>query len=495
MGQLFANNASSTILGAIGAGDTVIIVQPGDGDLFPVIGATGDYFVGTLEDVSGNVEIVTVTARTADSMTVVRGAEGTPSIPYADGSRFELRVTAQTLENFAQKIGDVFTDTITTKGIDFLTTDDTVHPVFSQTYAENGAGQVTWQLAGPTTEVAGVNFQTYRSASQTWDWGIDTAGRNFGTGHYRHNWYERQAADPLWYIDQITARPAANTMQMQWIPEPSALSVSYLFRVVDSFGVPRDIVLNADGSITAAGDFQFGSMSLPLENDPTRDVFGINFRIDSLFFSGNRRTVVLDFDNISGDAGNPATETQYLIKTRDAAGVSHSVAIYSDGTVWADGNMVAVKMFVADQGVPDTLAPNELVTKTTAEQILAGGAGAVSGHFSELLYDSVGGAGGGNIALTNPLFTGPGTTHYQQFIVEAYFPSGQLGPVYQTMTLETDFLRTATDYAIGPAYEADSTGSVKFSVNASYDQLTIASQNGAVIKRVIGVSYYGDPFP
>ena len=78
--QLFKNNAGATLNGTIAIGNTTINVAAGQGARFPAPTA-GDYFLLTIyeKDVGGvefNYEVVQVTARTADTLTVVRDFEG-----------------------------------------------------------------------------------------------------------------------------------------------------------------------------------------------------------------------------------------------------------------------------------------------------------------------------------------------------------------------------------------------------------------------------------
>lgn len=89
----WTNNASSTLASSISAAATTITLASSGGALFPTLGA-GDYFYGTLVDSSNNIEIVKVTARSGDVLTVVRGQEGTSSYAYVGGDKFELRPTA-----------------------------------------------------------------------------------------------------------------------------------------------------------------------------------------------------------------------------------------------------------------------------------------------------------------------------------------------------------------------------------------------------------------
>ena len=96
----FTNNAVATLASSISSTATTITVSGGQGALFPSLGA-GDHFYATLIDSSNNLEIVKVTARMGDVMTVVRGQDGTTSKAYIGGDRLELRPTAAGLEDAA----------------------------------------------------------------------------------------------------------------------------------------------------------------------------------------------------------------------------------------------------------------------------------------------------------------------------------------------------------------------------------------------------------
>jgi len=102
MGVKFKNNAESTLDSAISAVDTGLAVVAGDGTLFPTLGG-GDYFYMTITDTDGSFEVVKVTARSNDSMTIVRAQEGTSARSAAAGASCELRITNQgLLDKFAE---------------------------------------------------------------------------------------------------------------------------------------------------------------------------------------------------------------------------------------------------------------------------------------------------------------------------------------------------------------------------------------------------------
>lgn len=100
MSVQFKNNSFTTI--AVGIDDlaTEITVATGTGANLPTL-AVGEYFYATLTNVAGDMEIVRVTARVDDVLTVERGAESTVAVPFIAGSLLENRFTAKTLRDIA----------------------------------------------------------------------------------------------------------------------------------------------------------------------------------------------------------------------------------------------------------------------------------------------------------------------------------------------------------------------------------------------------------
>lgn len=103
MAILFKNNVSTTLASSINNSVTSISVTAGQGAQFPSITGS-DYFYATLVDSSNNLEIVKVTARSTDTLTVVRGQEGTTARAYSAGDKLEMRVTAQTLTDLGDGV-------------------------------------------------------------------------------------------------------------------------------------------------------------------------------------------------------------------------------------------------------------------------------------------------------------------------------------------------------------------------------------------------------
>lgn len=100
MAIVLKNNAKSVLSAAISSTDTTIPIL--DVSSFPTLG-TGEYFYSTLESTSGAYEIIKVTSVGASSFTAVRGQESTIAIPFVIGSKVELRVTVQALEDQIQQ--------------------------------------------------------------------------------------------------------------------------------------------------------------------------------------------------------------------------------------------------------------------------------------------------------------------------------------------------------------------------------------------------------
>jgi len=96
MSVKFANNAHSTLASSISTSATSITVASGQGARFPSLTGS-EFFYATLIDTSNNLEIVKVTARSSDVLTVTRAQESTTARAFASGDRIELRVTAQGL--------------------------------------------------------------------------------------------------------------------------------------------------------------------------------------------------------------------------------------------------------------------------------------------------------------------------------------------------------------------------------------------------------------
>ena len=102
MGIKVANNAFGTLNAGINSSVTTVVLAAGEGARFPTLTAS-DYFYATMIDTSNNLEIVKVTARSTDTMTIVRGQDSTTARAYSTNDRFELRPTAALFNEFINR--------------------------------------------------------------------------------------------------------------------------------------------------------------------------------------------------------------------------------------------------------------------------------------------------------------------------------------------------------------------------------------------------------
>lgn len=113
MAQLFKNNAFSALAGSATDVATTLTLTPSTGSRFPSP-TGGDFFLATLVGLDGNGsesswEIVKVTGRSNDSLTVVRGQEGTTAVAWDAGARIESRATANTYAGLLPLAGGTLT--------------------------------------------------------------------------------------------------------------------------------------------------------------------------------------------------------------------------------------------------------------------------------------------------------------------------------------------------------------------------------------------------
>jgi hypothetical protein len=108
MPQQFSNNARSVLQSSITDTATSLTIAAGAADLFPTanvgtgsIPSVNNWFKATIQDVSGNVEIIYVRTRNAGSAVfsnILRGQEGTTARTFVAGSVVGLRVTAADIQ-------------------------------------------------------------------------------------------------------------------------------------------------------------------------------------------------------------------------------------------------------------------------------------------------------------------------------------------------------------------------------------------------------------
>ena len=100
MGIVFKNNAKTTLASSLSNSATSATVT--DGSVFPSLSA-GEFFLITFDDGSNN-EICKCTARSGNTLTIVRAQESTTARAFSSGDAAEGRVTAGVLETIQENI-------------------------------------------------------------------------------------------------------------------------------------------------------------------------------------------------------------------------------------------------------------------------------------------------------------------------------------------------------------------------------------------------------
>ena len=99
-GLVLSNNATSTMASGITDIATSVTLAAGDGNLkFPALSA-GDYFYAYLTKSTGVYEIVKVTARSSDVLTIDRAEQGTSAVAFSTGDVVSARLTAADINAF-----------------------------------------------------------------------------------------------------------------------------------------------------------------------------------------------------------------------------------------------------------------------------------------------------------------------------------------------------------------------------------------------------------
>ena len=100
MGIVFKNNAKTTLASSLSNSATSATVT--DGSVFPSLSA-GEFFLITFDDGTNN-EICKCTARSGNTLTIVRAQESTTARAFSSGDAAEGRVTAGVLEQIQENI-------------------------------------------------------------------------------------------------------------------------------------------------------------------------------------------------------------------------------------------------------------------------------------------------------------------------------------------------------------------------------------------------------
>ena len=161
IGIKFSNFAFSTLAVGCNTTATSLALASGTGAKFPTL-AAGEYFYATLENASLDREVVKVTARSTDAITVVRGQDNTTARSWNAGDSIALRLNAGALDDFKTEVVDA-TNLIRTSNNTFTGTNAFASaPTFGTelAIADGGTGAGTAATAFDNLKQAATNTYT-----------------------------------------------------------------------------------------------------------------------------------------------------------------------------------------------------------------------------------------------------------------------------------------------------------------------------------------------
>lgn len=243
MRQLYANNAKTSLSVAVGPSDTNLTVS--DASKFPAVNA-GEFFLATLE-LAGLYEIVLVTNRSGNNLTVIRGQEGTAALSFGVGTKVENRVTRDTLNRFSKafvpidSVNDILPPSLAT--VDgYLTKnsfDTSNSPVM---VVGNGSG--VWGF---------VNFTRYVSAVVTAATATSVTATSINAGSVATGKYliQMTSGATAGYVRAVTACDGFTASWSGNLPATPAVGDTFDILIANSFLIQSINELNANSIVNA----------------------------------------------------------------------------------------------------------------------------------------------------------------------------------------------------------------------------------------------------
>lgn len=158
---LFTNNASTTLALGIGISDTTINLYIGSGSLFPNPVNSNYFYISMISSSTNSTEIMKCTGRSGDTLTVVRAQDGTSAQTWSVGDRVELRVTAASLNFFAN--GSSANPSTATQVNEFTATQGQTTFTLSFNYLTNSNNLVVF--VNGSKQIVSVNYNENSSST------------------------------------------------------------------------------------------------------------------------------------------------------------------------------------------------------------------------------------------------------------------------------------------------------------------------------------------
>ncbi len=276
MSILFDNNSSATLSVQAEIVDTTLTLQTNEGQLFPSP-TGGDFFVCTLEDTSGNIEIVRCTSRTGDVLTVTRAQENTTAKVFPTSSKVEIRTTAGAFGEFIQRTGGTMTGELDMGNNilrDPLLTDGEIRNSPIRGTDGGTANQLVVPTAGGDPTIGGSTIVTVANATYVPTTRTLTGGEG---------------------IAAIGDLSANRTVDLN-INELTALSGT------DLAGTDEAVVY--DVSATAHKKVQYQSAGLPVISDTGTNPTPTSAQMNAYWTCNNAGAITFDLDTGVGEKGN-----------------------------------------------------------------------------------------------------------------------------------------------------------------------------------------------
>jgi hypothetical protein len=345
----FTNNAE-TLLSTSSLADDDTSVAVDDGSVFPAL-SSGEFFYATLirADALTTREIVKVTARSGNTLTIVRAQDNTSALTFSADDLIELRIVAATLESL--------------KAADELTTGDAAVTL------STSAGNITIDAQGNDTDII---LKGTDGSSDTTFLTID--GSDAGKATFNNEIVSGAV------ITSGAGLVIANAGNIGSVSDTDAIAIASN-GVVTFSQIP---VLPAD--TVALDDIATGDAAATLATTTGNITIDATANDSDIIFKGTDNTSDITMLTLDGSEAGAATFNDKIIATEldisgniDIDGTANLDAVDIDGAVQIDST---VTVGVNDTGYDvkffgDTASAYMLWDTSTDDLVLAGAAGLV----------------------------------------------------------------------------------------------------------------------